>query len=272
MKILYVTTVGMTMGFFNSFIKKLIDKGHVVDIATNEDESRVPDCYREWKCNVHQIGCLRAPIKKENFEAIKQIRKIVEAGRYDIVHCHTPIAAMCTRLACRKIRRNGTKVFYTAHGFHFYKGAPLINWLLYYPVEKICSKWTDVLITINHEDYELAKKKMKAARVEHIPGIGVDIEKFSSTTVDRIAKRTELGIPKDSILLISVGELNVNKNQEVIVRAISEISNDKIHYAIAGVGEKRDYLLSLADELNIGSQIHLLGFRSDIAEIYHCEV
>ena len=152
MKILYVTTIGGTMRFFRSVIKELLDAGHVVDIAANEKTSPVAPCYREWGCTVHQIDPSRSPLNKGNLMAIKQIKKLVTENHYDIVHCHTPVAAMCTRLACRKARKSGTKVFYTAHGFHFYKGAPRKNWLIFYPIEKFCARWTDLLITINKFD------------------------------------------------------------------------------------------------------------------------
>lgn len=165
MKILYVTTIGATMNFFREFVDELIKDGNTVDIATNETTSVVPEFYKNLGCKVYPIETSRSPLQKGNVVAINQIRKLVTEEHYDIVHCHTPIAAMCTRLACRKVRKQGTKVFYTAHGFHFYKGAPLKNWLLYYPVEKICAHFTDVLITINQEDYELAQKKMKAKKV-----------------------------------------------------------------------------------------------------------
>ena len=150
------------MTFFKSFVRALLDEGHTVDIATNEADTPIPRCYRDWGCTVHQIDTSRSPLCKGNLLAVKQLKSLVENGGYDIVHCHTPIAAMCTRLACRKQRKRGTKVVYTAHGFHFFKGAPLQNWVLYYPIEKICSHFTDALITINHEDYNLAQNKMKA--------------------------------------------------------------------------------------------------------------
>ena len=267
MKILYVTTIGGTMEFFNSLIKQLILEGHTVEIATNEKTSMVPELYRESGCKIYQIETSRSPLQKGNLTAIKQLRKIVLEQNYDIVHCHTPVAAMCTRLACRKVRKKGTRVFYTAHGFHFYKGAPLKNWLLFYPIEKICSYFTDMLITINKEDYALAKKKMKARKVVYVPGVGIDLEKFKLIAVDKAKKRKELGILEDAILLLSVGELNKNKNHEVIIRAVAKINNPKIYYCIAGRGELKNYLENLTKELGISKQIKLLGFRNDIAEL-----
>ena len=269
MRILYVVTVGCTMNFFKDLIKELIDEGHVVDIACNEQEDKVPECYREWGCKVYHHSCSRSPFSKGNIEAVGEIKGIVKENNYDIVHCHTPIAAACTRLACQKLRkRNKVKVIYTAHGFHFYKGAPIQNWIIFYPIEKICAYFTDVLITINQEDYELAQKKMKAKKVEYVPGVGIDVDKFKNTVVDRTEKRREIGVPEDCFLLMSVGELNENKNHQVIIKAMAQIENEDIHYIIAGVGHLDKYLIELARELKIADRVHLLGYRTDVAELY----
>lgn len=267
MKILYVTTIGITMRFFDAFIRSLLDKGHVVDIATNEKEEKVPPCYREWGCEIHQINTSRSPLSKGNLEAIKQINQIVEENKYDIVHCHTPIAAMCTRIACRKVRKIGTKVLYTAHGFHFYKGAPFKNWLLYYPVEKFCAHFTDVLITMNNEDYALALKKLKAKKVVYVPGVGIDLSRYSKTARDKKVKRQEIGVPDEATLLLSVGELNENKNHETVMRAVAEIEN--LYYIIAGEGILHNRLQALADDLGIADRVKLLGYRDDIGAL--CE-
>ena len=270
MKILYVTTIGTTMGFFKSFIKKLSDDGNQVELACN-NTANVPEFYVENGFKIHSIDCSRAPINKGNFKAVNQLKKIVENGHFDIVHCHTPIAAACCRIACRKVRKNGTKVIYTAHGFHFYKGAPFINWLVYYPIEKICSHFTDVLITINTEDYALAQKKMKAKSIQYVPGVGIDTEKFTNCTLSSDEKnslRKEMDVPFDAKLLVSVGELNENKNHQVVLKAISMLNDSNIHYAVAGRGNKSDDLTELAKKLGISDQSHLLGYRNDIAQIY----
>lgn len=267
MRFLYVTTIGGTMRFFKQLIKELVEAGHTVDIAANTDISNVPVEYMELGCKVMPISCTRSPLNKGTLTAVKELKRIVSEGEYNIVHCHTPIAAMCTRLACRKFRKNGTKVFYTAHGFHFYKGAPLKNWLLYYPVEKICAPMTDVLVTINQEDYALAQKKLKAGKVVYVPGVGIDVAKFADAVVDRDMKRDEIGVPKDATLLLSVGELSVRKNHEVGIKAIASLKNPSIHYAIAGKGSKQEYLKTLSRELGIESQVHVLGYRTDITEL-----
>lgn len=268
MKILYVTTIGLTMTFFKDLVKELIDKGNTVDIACNEKIRTVEQCYHDWGCRVYQIDCTRSPLNSGNIKAVKQLRKIAVDGEYDIVHCHTPIAGACTRFAMRPLRKNGLEVIYTAHGFHFYKGAPFLNWLIYYPIEKICANFTDILFTINHEDYNFAKEKIKAKQIEYVPGVGVNIDKFRTVVVDKTAKRKELGIPEDVFLVLSVGELNENKNHQLVIRALAEINNPKIHYAIAGVGPLKEYLLNLAKELDVSDRVHLLGYINDVPEIY----
>lgn len=268
MRILYITTVGITMGFFKELIKELVNDGHTVDIATNETEYKVPDFYRELGYKIYPLECTRSPFNKGNINAIKQIKQLVQENQYDIVHCHTPIAAMCTRIACRKLRKKGLKVIYTAHGFHFYKGAPLKNWLIYYPVEWLCAFVTDTLITINKEDYALAKKYMHAKCVEYVPGVGIDVVKFANVQIDRTAKRRELGVPEDAIILTSIGEISKRKNHKVVLQALTKINNEKIHYVIVGKGPLLGELQSFVKEYGISHRVHFLGYRNDIAEIY----
>lgn len=270
MKILYVTTISLTMNsFFKPHIDMLVREGHHVDIACNYNDLALDPLYNELGCGFYQIDFSRSPVSKSNAKAYGQLKRVIENGNYDIVHCHTPNASVITRLVCRKFRKkSGLKVFYTAHGFHFYKGAPKLNWMVYYPIEKFCSRYTDKLITINKEDYELAKTKFKAKEVRYVPGVGIDLSRFENVQVDREAKRREMGVPDDAFLLLSVGELNENKNHQIIIRALAKLNNPKVHYAIAGVGDKKETLLALANELGVSDQLHLLGYRKDVVELY----
>ena len=251
MRILYTTTIGLTMIFFKSLVKRLIEAGHTVDIAANESDYQVDDVYRQLGCRVFQVNWQRSPLSRQNLKAIKELRAIVAAGNYDIVHCHTPVTGFCTRYACKQLRKQGLRVFYTAHGFHFYKGAPLKNWLIYYPVEKYSSRFTDVLITITKEDFALAEQKMKAVKLAYIPGVGVDAERFRNTVTDVDEKRRELGIPAEAFLFLSVGELNQNKNHRVFIQALKKINDPGVHYAIAGTGDKKEELQQLLVQNNL---------------------
>lgn len=271
MKILYVSTISLTINsFFKPHIEMLVNEGNQVDIACDYRELPIDNFFEGLYCQYFQIDFSRSPLSLSNIRAYKQLQKVLKNGKYDIVHCHTPTAAAITRIACIRYKReSGLKVFYTAHGFHFYKGAPLKNWLIYYPIEKACSYFTDKLITINNEDYRLAKKKMKAKEVCYVPGVGIDISKFKDIKIDRNAKRQEIGVPEDCFFLLSVGELNENKNHQIIIKALAKLKNPDIHYAIAGVGDKKDYLIELAKSLGVAEQVHLLGYRNDISELNH---
>lgn len=278
-KALVVTTVASTIDqFCMNDISILLDNYDVQVAANftkgnNTSEERINEFKNELiKKNIvfNELEFDRTPLSKGNLRAYKKLKKLIDQNRFDLIHCHTPIAAMFTRLAARGARKKGTKVIYTAHGFHFYKGAPILNWLAYYPIEKWLARYTDTLITINKEDYERAKSKFRAKRVEYIPGVGIDLEKFSTVEIDRVLKRSQLGLPEDAFVVLSVGELNKNKNHEVIIRSIAKVNNFRIHYIICGQGQLDGHLRNLSKESGIENQVHLLGFRKDIPEI--CKV
>lgn len=265
MKILYVTTISNTVNaFLIPHINMLINEGHTVDVAFNI-EQEVKTEIKEIGCKIYTVPFKRNPLNKDNFRAYIMMKEIIETENYDLVHTHTPVASFIVRLACNKF--NNVKVIYTAHGFHFFKGAPLINWLVYYPIERWLARYTDILITINKEDYARAKNSFKAKKVEYIPGVGIDVKKFNEVVIDKSAKRRELGIPEGAFVVLSVGELNKNKNHETVIRAIAKLSNPNICYVICGQGQLKDYLENLIKGLGLEEQVKLLGYRTDIAEI-----
>lgn len=275
-KALVITSVAsMVDQFLMPSVKLLQEMGYNVRVACNfingntcgdEKISQLKEKLSEWGVRFVQIDFDRNVMNiQANALAYKQVKKLFSSDVYDIIHCHSPIGGLITRMAARKTRKKGTRVVYTAHGFHFYKGAPLKNWMLYYPVEKICARFTDVLITINQEDYALARNKMRAKQVEYVPGVGIDLTKFGQAAVDKSAKRKELGIPEEATLLLSVGELNENKNHETVIRAIKDMD---VYYVIAGKGDLQEHLQSIIDELGMTERVKLLGFRRDVAELY----
>lgn len=244
-------------------------EGHIVELAANFEEP-LCDSMAELGCKIHHIPFSRNVHSINNLKAYLGIRRLIISGQYDIVHTHTPNASAIVRGVCRKMRKKGLKVVYTAHGFHFYKGAPLKNWLFFFPVEWICAYWTDVLVTINQEDYRRAKRFMHAGRVEYVPGVGINVQKFQRAKSEANAARERFGLRTDDVVLLSVGELNRNKNHEVVIRALAEINNPAIHYVIAGQGCLLEYLKDLAASLGIADNVHLPGYRKDIAALYHC--
>ena len=268
-KVLLVATVQSHIGQFHKpLIDLLHQNGIEVHVAARNNLIEKNGLDIDCVDRVFDVPFSRSPLRYDNIRAYRQLKKIIKNGNYDVIHCNTPVGGVAARLAAKNERKKGVKVLYTAHGFHFYKGASLLNWLIYYPIEKICSYFTDTLITINHEDYDLAKRKMRAKQVEYIPGVGVNVEKFKNTIVDREVKRRELGIPKEAILLVSVGELNKNKNHQVIIKAVAQLNDANVHYMIAGNGPLQKDLLELSADLGISEQVHFVGYRRDIAELY----
>lgn len=268
-KVLFIATVVQKHinVFHLPFLKMFQDEGYRTYVAasndTDEKNITIPYC-DEYT----DIAFQRNPLHPGNFSAYKKLRNLIQNNDFDIIHCHTPVGGLLGRLAARSARKKGTRVIYTAHGFHFYKGAPWKNWLFYYPVEKICSFFTDVLITINQEDFNLAKLKMRAKKIEYVPGVGIDFLKYRDVQVDKVAKRMELGIPEDAFLLISVGELSKRKNHKIILEAMTKIDNARLHYAVVGNGNLRSDLEEFASSHNISDKVHFLGYRKDVAEIY----
>lgn len=266
-KVLFVATVVKTHinVFHLPYLEMFKNKGFKTYVCAKNDFENKEDCIIPYCDEYYDIPFERSPFNLKNLKAYIELKKIIEKEKFDIIHCHTPVASILTRIAAIKSRKSGTKVIYTAHGFHFFKGAPIINWLIYYPIEKICSYLTDILITINKEDYNLAINKMKSKEVYYIPGVGIDIKKFSNIDISK--KRKEIGIDDNIIMLLSVGELIKRKNHEIIIKALSKLEDEKIHYFIAGSGELKDYLTEIAEKFNLSNRVHILGFRNDIGEL-----
>lgn len=267
-KVLFTATVVKTHinVFHFPYLKWLKKRGYEVHVAAKNDFINepciIPNCDKYY-----DVKFARFPFSKTNIKAYKQLKKLIQENNYDIIHCHTPVAGVLTRLAARK--NKNTTVIYTAHGFHFFKGAPLLNWLIYYPVERFCARFTDKLITINQEDYEIAKrfKLRKNGKVYYVPGVGIDLEKIENLKVDIKQKKKELGIPEKTPVLLSVGELNKNKNHEIVLQALSKIKDKNFIYLICGRGVLKESLERKIQEHNLINKAKLLGYRSDVMEI-----
>ncbi len=215
---------------------------------------------------LHNVCFDRSPLGKRNLCAYNELKRIINSENFDLIHCHTPTASMMTRLASRKSRKKGSVVMYTCHGFHFHNSSPKKNWIMYYPVEKILSRYCDYIVTINKEDYNRAKT-FKSKNVRYIPSVGVDINKIRDTVIDKTEYKKKIGIPKDAIMLLSVGEMIERKNHEVIIRALGLIERNDIYYVICGKGPLREHLERVANELGVSERVIFLGFRKDIPEL-----
>ena len=266
-KLLVVTTVPITIrSFLLPFIKHFRSIGWQVDgIAQgiSEDADCVETCDRvydiQWSRNVFDPRNLLA--------GISRVREIVAAGNYDLVHVHTPIAAFVTRYALKDNQQ--TKVIYTAHGFHFYRGGSAVKNTIFFNLEKLAGNWTDYLIVINKEDEAAAKNNnfLPGDRIYYTRGIGVDTDYYASgkVTSEDIAKvRETLHLLDEDTLLLSIAEFTPRKRHSDLLNALAKTANPNIHLALAGEGKSRPAMEALAKELDIDKQVHFLGYRKDI--------
>ena len=274
-KVLFVATVVKThmMQFHIPYLKMFQEMGWETAVASRNDYENPEDCQIPYCDHYYDIPFERMPWKPKNWTAYRMLKTIIEEGNYDIIHCHTPVGAMIARLAAIGARKRGTKVIYTAHGFHFFQGAPLINWLAFYPAEWLLAPITDVLITINKEDHAFARKKIRAKRIEYVPGVGIKTERFRAP-LDRQEKRRSLGFGEEDFLILTVAEMTPNKNHITVLKALESLKEreefEHIHYLIVGRGEMWESLAQSAKDMGIDDHVHFLGYRTDAPELYRC--
>lgn len=270
-KALLVTTIsGFVPQFEMNNVRILQDMGYEVHYAANYNTPVYTDNNERLDGTGiirHQVDFVRSPFRViKNIKAYRQLRKVMNHENYDLLHCHTPMGGVIGRIAAKKAKI--PYVIYTAHGFHFYKGAPIMNWLFFYPVERLLARYTDVLITINEEDFGQANRfhLRNKDSVKLIPGVGIDTQMKIETSIDL---KSSLGIAKENTIIISVGELTKRKNHQVIIKAMKEVIKERpdIVYVICGSGELRGSLERLVSKLELESNVKFLGYRTNIKEI-----
>ncbi len=302
--LLLASVASMIDQFHMPGISLLLEMGLEVHVACNFKEGNTCDKKRleklkerlttmqarwhQWDCprdlRLFALQNLAVPSAASCARAYRQLLKWFRQYSYAWIHCQSPVGGVLARLAAK---RCGIRVMYTAHGFHFYQGAPLKNWLLYYPVEKLLAYWTDMLITVNQEDYCFAKRNLRAGNVYSIPGVGIAVERFQRQPMDgqlAFGKETcpeccgtdhffdcrrKYRIPQDSFLLLSVGELSRRKNHQAVIEALSKLSRKDIYYIICGQGALKEKLVKQAKELGVEKRVRFVGYQEDTVPFYH---
>ena len=269
MKILFVATVRSHIGQFHMpFIRELKARGVEVHAAFKDNSADKPGLDLSAIDKTFEVPFERHPLRPNNIKAYRELKKIIDSNGYDAVHCHTPMGAVITRLAAKSARKKGTKVIYTAHGFHFFKGASIKNWMFFYPVEKYLSKYTDCLITINSEDCELAhKKKFRAGKIYKVHGVGVELDRFKAVDADEKARlRAEYGYDGDTFIMIYPADLSVRKNQPMLFDALQKIAekNKNVKLLLPGQPIRLEEYKRMISERGIADNVEFLGYRRDI--------
>ncbi len=281
-KVLVLASVASMIDQFNlPNIKLLQEMGYEVHVACNFKNGNTCDTaqvlslskrLRRMHVALHQWDCPRSVCSvKKCWIAYRQIRRLLRRTPFAWMHCQSPVGGALARIAAHQA---GLPVIYTAHGFHFYKGAPFWNWLLYYPVEKLLARWTDQLVTVNREDYCFAARHLKAGKIDRIPGVGIDTAYFENLRRGcglQSARRAfckKYRIPEDACVLLSVGELSRRKNHKAVISALARIRQDHVYYIICGQGPYRKTLMRYARRLGVSKRVRLIGFQKDVGELY----
>ena len=269
MRILLTATVQSHICQFHKPLVELLHKyGCEVHVAARDNLAEKNGLKLDFVDNVFNVPFARSPKSTDNIKAYRQLKKIIDEGHYDVIHCNTPMGGIVTRLTARKARKLGTKVYYTAHGFHFYKGAPKKNWIVFYPIEKLFSRMTDKIITITKEDYKLASKKFHC-KIEYIHGVGVDKKRYHAVEQnEQFELRRKLGFLEAQKLILCVGELLPNKNQKMAVLAMKSIIKKypDTRLLLAGNGKEKEVLEQLIKENNLNQVVVMLGYVTNLQE------
>ncbi|MGF3182946.1 glycosyltransferase [Facklamia sp. P12934] len=275
-KALLVASVASMIKQFNmDNIQILLNMGYQVTVATNfsdpgtiplKDSEELINELIDLKVDLVQIEIVRNPFNLKNFNSYNRLKKLINNTYFDIIHCHSPIGGVLTRLAAVKTREKGSKLVYTAHGFHFFENGPIKNWL-FYPIERFLSKKTDVLITINNEDFKRASS-WKNCEVKSVPGVGVDTQKFLKNITNKRTIKNNLGLPIDSRIVLSVGELSDRKNHLVGIEVLNILKDKSIHYVICGKGGQLEKLQELVNKYHLKDNVHFLGYINNLESIY----
>ena len=251
--------------FHKPLVRMLHENGYEVHVAAKNNLAEKNGLKLDFADKVFNVPFSRSPKSIDNIKAYKQLKRIIADEGYDIIHCNTPMGGIVTRLAAKKARKAGTKVFYTAHGFHFYKGASKLNWLIYYPIEKWMAKHTDKLITICNEDFQTAKNKKFKAEICYIHGVGADSERYMPATVEeKQALREQLSVPQEAFVFLCTGELNENKNQKTVIAALEKAIQvcPNMMLLLAGNGPKEAALREQIVILDLEEKVKLLGYQT----------
>lgn len=269
MKVLFVATVRSHIGQFHMpFIEELKKQGCEVHAAFKDNSDKKKGLDLSAIDKVFEVPFSRSPYSTSNLKAYRVLKKIIDENDYDAIHCHTPMGAVVTRLAARNARKKGTKVIYTAHGFHFYNGASKVNWMFFYPVEKYLAKYTDCLITINSEDYNLAREKFSTAKkICYVNGVGVNTERFKPLSEqEKLFVRTEFGFSSDDFLLIYPADFCKRKNQNMLFDTLKILleHSDRFKLLLPGSDEFADSYISYAKEIGVFDNVYVMGYRRDI--------
>ncbi len=267
MKILYVATMlSHICQFHLPYLQMLQEQGHEIHVAAHDNLGEKNGLQLQYADRHIEIPFKRSPYHPKNLAAYRRLKTLMDQEQYDLIVCNTPVGGILGRLAARKNRRNGARVIYIAHGFHFYKGASKLNWILYYPLEKRMARLCDLVVTVNEEDYQLAKKRFPG-KVARIHGVGVREDRYHpAANEEQVEMRRGEGLSAEDFIVLCTGELNANKNQKTLIDAASLLKDElpNLKVLLAGNGPTEQALRERIAEKGLENTVKLLGYRTDL--------
>lgn len=265
-RILFIATVYTHLAAFHiPFMRMLQDKGYDVHAAASSAEGRKEEV-EAIGVECWDIPFARSPYNPKNLRAFRKLKRLLETYHFALVHVHTPVAAFLGRYLAKATGQG--PALYTAHGFHFYRGAPLRNWLVYYPLERVAARWTGGLVVMNEEDYEAAQRMgfVPEKNLFYVHGVGVDIERYGNAAPLR---KADLQLPPNARIVVCVAEFTANKNHLLLLNAWREVARQVPQAALLliGDGALRDRVASWVQEMSLTESVRLLGFRPDVPQL-----
>ncbi|MCD7865910.1 MAG: glycosyltransferase family 4 protein [Clostridiales bacterium] len=282
-KVLIIATVsGFLFQFEQENVRILQSLGYEVHYAANAETENYLFDSREierLRIRMHPVPIPKSPMKLLAIRrALRMIISLIREEGISLIHCHTPVGGVLGRIAGRSCRDMNVRVIYTAHGFHFFEGAPVPGKWLYHMIEQKMAHDTDALVVINREDYQNALKfrLKKDGMVYRIPGVGLDTERFRPLTEEQCREaRGKLNLSEEDFFLVFVGELNENKNPFVLLRALALLKNSdyagrRIICGICGDGAAREKLTRQIAEMQLSDAVKMYGYCSPVAPVLGC--
>ncbi len=273
-KVLLLSPTGSIHSRFNTANIKAIDElGYELHLLANfgnglgperNNEEFAKSCIRQGYY-VHSIPFSRGGAFK-NIAYVSELKKFLRKEQFDIVHAHTETGGLLLRLASSE--KGSSRFIYTAHGMSFWKGCPLKNRLIYKTIEWWICRGMDMNLGMNQEEIDTLRK-WNSKTAAHVHGIGLNLEKFQKTGRPREEVREEFGLKSDDKFIVSVGELDDNKNHITVIKALAQLEQKNFKYVVCGVGPNKKMLEQYAQERGMGDKVILAGFRSDIPDILH---
>lgn len=258
-KVLYTaSTYSHIRNFHRPYLNWFRGEGWEVHVAAGGAASGVPEADE----------CLSLPFAKRmtapsNFRCARLLGHRMEEEGYDLVVTHTALAAFFTRLPLLR-RRERPRVVNMVHGYLFDEGTPFVKRNILLNAERLTAPCTDLLLTMNQSDQEIARRYRLGGRLANIPGVGVAYGRIDDTPPEAgAALRREWKIPPEAFLLIYPAEFSKRKNQALLLRGLAALPK-QVWLLLPGEGACLEECRALARELGVADRVRFPGQVSNI--------